>query len=119
MPELIPRVVFDCNLFVQGIANRNSPARKDCGRFQWRHIALYERADYSRSSGCIESCGGSSPTSGHQVDDSTKLMALAVICSHSQEGEPESPGISKIVKEISTHLSEPPCLILFSRKTTT
>ena len=28
MPELIPRVVFDCNLFVQGIANRNSPARK-------------------------------------------------------------------------------------------
>jgi hypothetical protein len=28
MPELTPRVVFDCNLFVQGIANRNSPARK-------------------------------------------------------------------------------------------
>jgi predicted nucleic acid-binding protein len=28
MPELPPRVVFDCNLFVQGIANRNSPARK-------------------------------------------------------------------------------------------
>jgi putative toxin-antitoxin system toxin component, PIN family len=28
MPEPIPRVVFDCNLFVQGIANRNSPARK-------------------------------------------------------------------------------------------
>lgn len=28
MPEPIPRVVFDCNVFVQGIANRNSPARK-------------------------------------------------------------------------------------------
>jgi putative PIN family toxin of toxin-antitoxin system len=28
MPEPTPRVVFDCNLFVQGIANRNSPARK-------------------------------------------------------------------------------------------
>ena len=28
MPESLPRVVFDCNLFVQGIANRNSPARK-------------------------------------------------------------------------------------------
>jgi len=27
MPEPAPRVVFDCNLFVQGIANRNSPAR--------------------------------------------------------------------------------------------
>ncbi len=28
MPEVIPRVVFDCNLFGQGIANCNSPARK-------------------------------------------------------------------------------------------
>lgn len=28
MSDLTPRVVFDCNLFVQGIANRNSPARK-------------------------------------------------------------------------------------------
>ena len=28
MLEVSPRVVFDCNLFVQGIANRNSPARK-------------------------------------------------------------------------------------------
>src|SRR5215813_4780062 len=28
MSEPTPRVVFDCNLFVQGIANRNSPARK-------------------------------------------------------------------------------------------
>jgi len=28
MPELTPRVVFDCNLFVQGIASRNNPARK-------------------------------------------------------------------------------------------
>jgi putative PIN family toxin of toxin-antitoxin system len=28
MPEQTPRVVFDCNVFVQGIANRNSPARK-------------------------------------------------------------------------------------------
>jgi predicted nucleic acid-binding protein len=27
MPEPTPRVVFDCNVFVQGIANRNSPAR--------------------------------------------------------------------------------------------
>ena len=53
------------------------------------------------------------------VDDSAKFMALAVICSRSQEGEPESSGISKIVKEVSTHLSEAPCLISFSRKTTT
>ena len=28
MPDLTPRVVFDCNLFVQGIANRKSVARK-------------------------------------------------------------------------------------------
>lgn len=28
MPDPIPRVVFDCNVFVQGIANRHSPARK-------------------------------------------------------------------------------------------
>jgi len=28
MAEQTPRVVFDCNVFVQGIANRNSPARK-------------------------------------------------------------------------------------------
>lgn len=48
MPELPPRVVFDCNLFVQGIANRNSPARKGTAAvFQWRRIALCERADYS------------------------------------------------------------------------
>ena|SRR5688500_10034682 len=28
MPESAPRVVFDCNVFLQGIANRNSPARR-------------------------------------------------------------------------------------------
>lgn len=28
MFEQNPRVVFDCNVFVQGIANRMSPARK-------------------------------------------------------------------------------------------
>ena len=28
MPEEPPRVVFDCNIFLQGTASRNSPARK-------------------------------------------------------------------------------------------
>jgi hypothetical protein len=57
MPELTPRVVFDCNLFIQGIADHNSPARKaNPAVFQWRHIALCERANYSRSSGRIKSC---------------------------------------------------------------
>jgi ectoine hydroxylase-related dioxygenase (phytanoyl-CoA dioxygenase family) len=48
MPELTPRVVFDCNLFVQGIANRNSPARKALRLFCNGDIALCERPDYSR-----------------------------------------------------------------------
>ena len=41
MPELIPRVVFDCNLFVQGIANRNSPARKALRLFFNGEISLF------------------------------------------------------------------------------
>jgi putative PIN family toxin of toxin-antitoxin system len=41
MPELTPRVVFDCNLFVQGIANRNSPARKALRLFLNGDISLF------------------------------------------------------------------------------
>ena len=41
MPELTPRVVFDCNLFVQGIANRNSPARKALRLFFNGDILLF------------------------------------------------------------------------------
>ena len=41
MPELTPRVVFDCNLFVQGIANRNSPARKAPRLFFNGDISLF------------------------------------------------------------------------------
>jgi putative PIN family toxin of toxin-antitoxin system len=41
MPELTPRVVFDCNLFVQGIANRNSPARKALRLFFNGEISLF------------------------------------------------------------------------------
>src|SRR5215213_6156285 len=41
MPELTPRVVFDCNLFVQGIANRNSPARKALRLFFNGDISLF------------------------------------------------------------------------------
>ena len=41
MPELPPRVVFDCNLFVQGIANRNSPARKALRLFFNGDISLF------------------------------------------------------------------------------
>ena len=41
MPELTPRVVFDCNLFVQGIANRNSPARKALRLFINGDISLF------------------------------------------------------------------------------
>ncbi len=41
MPELIPRVVFDCNLFVQGIANRNSSARKALRLFFNGDISLF------------------------------------------------------------------------------
>ena len=41
MPDLTPRVVFDCNLFVQGIANRNSPARKALRLFFNGDISLF------------------------------------------------------------------------------
>jgi putative PIN family toxin of toxin-antitoxin system len=41
MPELTPRVVFDCNLFVQGIANRNSPARQAMRLFFNGDISLF------------------------------------------------------------------------------
>ena len=41
MPEPIPRVVFDCNVFVQGIANRNSPARKVLRLFFDGAISLF------------------------------------------------------------------------------
>jgi len=41
MPELIPRVVFDCNLFVQGIANCNSPAREALRLFFNGDISLF------------------------------------------------------------------------------
>jgi hypothetical protein len=41
MPELIPRVVFDCNLCVQGIANRNSPAHKALRLFFNGDISLF------------------------------------------------------------------------------
>jgi putative PIN family toxin of toxin-antitoxin system len=41
MPDLIPRVVFDCNLFVQGIAIRNSPARKALRLFFNGDISLF------------------------------------------------------------------------------
>src|SRR6185503_16687364 len=40
-PELTPRVVFDCNLFVQGIANRNSPARKALRLFFNGDVSLF------------------------------------------------------------------------------
>ena len=41
MPELTLRVVFDCNLFVQKIANRNSPARKALRLFFNGDISLF------------------------------------------------------------------------------
>ena len=41
MPEFTPRVVFDCNLFVQGIANRNSPARKALRLFFNGDVSLF------------------------------------------------------------------------------
>jgi uncharacterized protein len=41
MPEPTPRVVFDCNVFVQGIANRNSPARKALRLFFNGDISLF------------------------------------------------------------------------------
>jgi hypothetical protein len=46
MPESIPHVVFDCNVFVQGIANRNSPARKALRLFFDGSILLFvKRSD--------------------------------------------------------------------------
>ena len=48
MPELTPRVVFDCNLFVQGIANRNSPARKALRLFFNGDISLFVSAPIIR-----------------------------------------------------------------------
>ncbi len=41
MPEQTPRVVFDCNVFVQGIANRNSPARKALRLFFDGAVSLF------------------------------------------------------------------------------
>ena len=41
MTELTPRVVFDCNLFIQGIANRTSPARKALRLFFNGEISLF------------------------------------------------------------------------------
>jgi uncharacterized protein len=41
MPELTPRVGFDCNLLVQGIANRNSPARQALRLFFNGDISLF------------------------------------------------------------------------------
>jgi putative PIN family toxin of toxin-antitoxin system len=41
MPELTPRVVFDCNVFVQGIANRNSPARTALRLFFDGSVSLF------------------------------------------------------------------------------
>jgi putative PIN family toxin of toxin-antitoxin system len=48
MPEGTPRVVFDCNLFVQGIANRNSPARKALRLFFDGAILLFVSAPIIR-----------------------------------------------------------------------
>jgi predicted nucleic acid-binding protein len=41
MPELTPRVLFDCNVFVQGIANRNSSARTALRLFFDGSISLF------------------------------------------------------------------------------
>lgn len=41
MAEQTPRVVFDCNLVLQGIANRNSPARKALRLFFDGRISLF------------------------------------------------------------------------------
>jgi len=41
MPDPIPRVVFDCNVFVQGITNRHSPARKALRLFFNGAISLF------------------------------------------------------------------------------
>jgi uncharacterized protein len=41
MPEHTPRVVFDCNVFVQGIANRRSAARAAMRLFFDGEISLF------------------------------------------------------------------------------
>ena len=41
MPEQTPQVVFDCNVFVQRIAKRNSPARKALRLFFDGAISLF------------------------------------------------------------------------------
>src|SRR2546428_4163237 len=41
MPDELPRVVFDCNVFVQGAANRNSPARACLRLFFDGRISLF------------------------------------------------------------------------------
>jgi uncharacterized protein len=41
MPEESPRVVFDCNIFLQGIANRDSSARQALRLFFDGSITLY------------------------------------------------------------------------------
>src|SRR5437870_7652629 len=48
MPEQIPRVVFDWNVFVQGIANRNSPARKALRLFFNGAVSLFVSEDILR-----------------------------------------------------------------------
>lgn len=41
MPEHTPRVVFDCNVFVQGIANRKSPPRMALRLFFEGTVSLF------------------------------------------------------------------------------
>lgn len=48
MPEHTPRVVFDCNVFVQGIANRKSPARTALRLFFDGAISLFISEDILR-----------------------------------------------------------------------
>jgi putative PIN family toxin of toxin-antitoxin system len=44
MPNEPPRVVFDCNVFLQGLANRNSPARKALRLFFSGDVTLFVSA---------------------------------------------------------------------------
>lgn len=48
MTEQTFRAVFDCNVFLQGIANRNSPARKTLRLFFDRTISLFVSAEILR-----------------------------------------------------------------------
>jgi len=53
MPEDTPRVVFDCNVFVQGIANRRSSARKALRMFLMaRFRSLLVNRSYAKSVTC-------------------------------------------------------------------